>query len=234
MGYSGIRRQRTFSKRLKGRDNPIGWFTAEVLDRFTSKSLWLNQQAIKHIKDKSNVILYLVNASEPPESLPYVQAEMQILNWISKPVIVLLNQIGEIKPQDEEQKEVQVWKDFLSSHSLIKAVLPLDAFARCWVQEYELWNQIKNSLTDKERPTFESLQQTWIRGRQAIYASSVDARPVISQSWAEIKKFWNPKALLKDSNLLAALWVLLKMIFMVQWKMPRLLYPPEPQTNFSV
>lgn len=163
------------AKRLKGRDNPIGWFTAEILDRFTSKSLWLNQQAIKHIKDKSNVILYLVNASEPPESLPYVQAEMQILNWINKPVIVLLNQMGEIKPQDEEQKEVQVWKDFLSNHSLIKAVLPLDAFARCWVQEYELWNQIKNTLTDKERPTFESLQQTWIRGRQAIYASSVDA-----------------------------------------------------------
>ena len=100
------------AKRLAGRSNPIGWFTSEVWDRLTDRTLWLNQQALKHIKDISNVILYLVNASESPDSVPYVKAEMEILTWIDKPVIVLLNQMGEILPREEENKEVQLWKDF--------------------------------------------------------------------------------------------------------------------------
>ena len=79
------------AERLKARSNPIGWFTSEIWDRLTDKSLWLNQQAIKHVRDKSLVILYLVNASESPEAVPYVKAEMDILAWVNKPVIVLLN-----------------------------------------------------------------------------------------------------------------------------------------------
>lgn len=75
------------AKRLKARSNPIGWFTSEIWDRLTDKSLWLNQQAIKHVRDKSLVILYLVNASESPEAVPYVKAEMDILAWVNKPVI---------------------------------------------------------------------------------------------------------------------------------------------------
>ena len=163
------------AKRLEGRSNPIGWFTSEIWDRFTSKSLWLNQQALKHIRDKSNIILYLVNASEPPQSIPYVKSEMQILNWIQKPVIVLLNQMGEIHSVDEEAEEVKLWQEFLKDYPLVKSVLPLDAFARCWVQEYELWNQIEQALSDKERPTFASLHNTWIRNRQTVYASSIEA-----------------------------------------------------------
>ena len=81
------------AERLKARSNPIGWFTSEIWDRLTDKSLWLNQQAIKHVRDKSLVILYLVNASESPEAVPYVKAEMDILAWVNKPVIVLLNHI---------------------------------------------------------------------------------------------------------------------------------------------
>jgi hypothetical protein len=163
------------AKRLQSRSNPIGWFTGEVWDRFADKSLWLNQQALKHIREKSNIILYLINASEPPESLPYVKSEMEILGWIKKPVIVLLNQMGKVRPAEEEEKEVQLWRDFLAGYPLVKAVLPLDAFARCWVQEFELWKQIEGVLTEAEKPAFHSLHKTWLRGKQAVYASSVEA-----------------------------------------------------------
>ena len=96
------------AERLKARSNPIGWFTSEIWDRLTDKSLWLNQQAIKHVRDKSLVILYLVNASESPEAVPYVKAEMDILAWVNKPVIVLLNQMGEARPPEEEKAEVEL------------------------------------------------------------------------------------------------------------------------------
>lgn len=163
------------AKRLAGRSNPIGWFTSEVWDRLTDRTLWLNQQALKHIKDISNVILYLVNASESPDSVPYVKAEMEILTWIDKPVIVLLNQMGEILPREEENKEVQLWKDFLSNYKFIVAVLPLDAFARCWAQEYELWDEIGKALPPEQQAAFTSLKATWVRQKQALYSSSMDA-----------------------------------------------------------
>ncbi len=163
------------AKRLEGRSNPIGWFTSEVWDRLTDKTLWLNQQAVRHVKDQSNIILYLVNASEPPEAVSYVKAEMNILSWIDKPVIVLLNQIGEIRPRDEENKEILAWQDYLKDYNFVSAVLPLDAFARCWVQEYQLWDEIEKALGESEKPIFASLKSTWRRQKQAIYASSVEA-----------------------------------------------------------
>ena len=77
------------AKRLAGRSNPVGWFLSEVWDRMANKTQWLNQRALKHVKDVSSVVLYLVNATELPETAPYLRAEMHILEWILKPVIVL-------------------------------------------------------------------------------------------------------------------------------------------------
>ena len=56
------------AKRLEGRANPVGWFLSEVWDRMSNKALWLNQRALKHVRDTSSVVLYLVNASESPQA----------------------------------------------------------------------------------------------------------------------------------------------------------------------
>ena len=184
------------AERLKARSNPIGWFTSEIWDRLTDKSLWLNQQAIKHVRDKSLVILYLVNASESPEAVPYVKAEMDILTWVNKPVIVLLNQMGEARPPEQEKAEVELWRDYLKPYSFVKAVLPMDAFARCWVQEYELWKEIESCLTDADKPTFASLHATWIRQKQALYSSSLEAMA------AYMVKVANDKEVLASQSLI--------------------------------
>ena len=44
------------AKRLEGRANPVGWFLSEVWDRMANKSLWLNQKALKHVKETSSVV----------------------------------------------------------------------------------------------------------------------------------------------------------------------------------
>lgn len=184
------------AERLKARKNPIGWFTSEIWDRLTAKSLWLNQQAIKHVRDISHVILYLVNASESPEAVPYVKSEMEILAWINKPVIILLNQMGEVRPPEEEKSEVQLWRDYLKNYPFVKAVLPMDAFARCWVQEYELWKEIETCLSDSEKPAFTSLHSTWIRQKQALYSSSLEAMA------AYMVKVSNDKEVLASQSLI--------------------------------
>lgn len=163
------------AKRLDGRANPVGWFLSEVWDRLANKSLWLNQKAIKHVKETSNVVLYLVNATELPDTAPYVNAEMRILSWIGKPVIVLLNQMGEPKTPEAEQADVDRWKNAMSNYSIVSSVLPMDAFARCWVQEYALFDAIEKALPEELKVTMNSLQEVWSRQRRTAYNSSIQA-----------------------------------------------------------
>lgn len=163
------------AKRLEGRSNPVGWFLAEVWDRVANKTQWLNQKAIKHVREISNVVLYLVNATELPDTAPYVSAEMKILEWIGKPVIVLLNQIGEPKSPEAEEAEVDRWKNAMSSYPIVSDVLPMDAFARCWVQEFVLFDAIGKALPEELQSTFEGLREVWSRQRRAAYNASIQA-----------------------------------------------------------
>lgn len=163
------------AKRLEGRSNPVGWFLAEVWDRVANKTQWLNQKAIQHVREISNVVLYLVNATELPDTAPYVTAEMRILEWIGKPVIVLLNQMGEPKPPEAEQSDVDRWKNAMVSYPIVCDVLPMDAFARCWVQEFVLFDAIGKALPDVLQSTYEGLREVWSRQRRAAYNASVQA-----------------------------------------------------------
>ena len=161
--------------RLEGRSNPIGWFLSEVWDRVSNKASWLNQRALKHVRDTSSVVLYLVNASESPKACAYIAAEMKILAWINKPVIVLLNQMGKPREKEVEEAELKQWEEYMADFPLVKKVLPMDAFARCWVQEFALFDAIGEVLTEEQKVTFESLREAWSRQRRAIYSSSVQA-----------------------------------------------------------
>lgn len=163
------------AKRLEGRKNPVGWFLSEVWDRFTNKAQWLNQKALKHVRDTSSIVLYLVNAAELPDEAPYVKAEMSILAWVKKPVIVLLNQMGKPRPAKEEALDVARWNEAMRGYPIVSKVLPMDAFARCWVQEFTLLDAIGNALPEEQKAAFESLRETWSRQRRAAYAASLEA-----------------------------------------------------------
>lgn len=173
------------AKRLEGRANPVGWFLSEVWDRVANKSLWLNQKALKHVKETSSVVLYLVNATELPDSAPYVTAEMRILEWIGKPVIVLLNQMGEPKSPEAEQADVDRWTNAMASYPIVKSVLPMDAFARCWVQEFALFDAIAKALPDELQATFDALRDVWTRRRRAAYNASIQAMAHYLEKLAE-------------------------------------------------
>ncbi len=163
------------AKRLEGRANPVGWFLSEVWDRFTNKAFWLDQRAVRHIRDTASIVLYLVNVEEVPARSPYVPAEMKILSWIGKPVIVLLNQMGPPREAKLEAAEINVWRQSLAPYDFVKDVLPMDAFARCWVQESALFDAIGRALPTELQAAFSELRTVWLRGRRAIYSNSVEA-----------------------------------------------------------
>jgi hypothetical protein len=147
-------------KRLRRERNALLWFFSQTWDRITDKPLWCSQQALKNAREEADVVLYLVNAGEPPESAAHIQPEMEILGWLGKPVLVLLNQTGIEGPSPEE---IEHWRSFLADQAVVRAVLPLDAFARCWVQETVLMDTIAPLLREEKHAAFEELRQAWHR-----------------------------------------------------------------------
>jgi len=148
-------------KRLGMADNPIGWFLREVLDRYRDRPFWLSQQALRTARDAADVVLYLVNSSENPGDAGYLTAEMKILEWLGKPVVLLLNQMGPPRPAQQEQAELVRWSRHLESFSVVRKVLALDAFARCWVHERVFYEAIGQLVDPPKAAGYARLLAAW-------------------------------------------------------------------------
>ena len=163
------------AKRLAQQGNPIGWFLTQVWDRFRDRTFWLTQKAVVNVRDEADVVLYLVNAAEEPGDAGYLAPELAVLEWIGKPVIVLLNQTGPPRPHEEEAADGARWRQALGNRGFVHAVLALDAFARCWVQEIELLRSVGASLRDEKREGYARLVAAWQARRQAQFEQSMAA-----------------------------------------------------------
>lgn len=148
-------------RRLALSGNPIGWFLREVFDRYRDRSFWLSQHALRTAKDAADVVLYLVNSSETPKDAGYLPAEMKILEWLDKPVVVLLNQLGPPRPAAEEQAEQARWKQHLGQYPIVREVLALDAFARCWVHERVFYEAVAKLVEADKQAAYARLLAVW-------------------------------------------------------------------------
>ncbi|MCW5783758.1 MAG: GTPase domain-containing protein [Nitrospirales bacterium] len=158
--------------RLQGLTNPIGWVVSQVWDRLADKPFWCSQQAIRNVRDEADVVLYLVNATEDPSMAGYLQPELELLTWLNKPVIVLVNQTGLIDPQQQRQLE-SLWKQHWINQRVITDVMSLDAFTRCWVQEGVLWDHVTQVLPSEKRHTMQKLGKAWYATHRQIFDSSM-------------------------------------------------------------
>ena len=150
-------------RRMQQSGNPLGWFLSQVWDRWRDRPFWASQQALRHVAETTDVVLYLVSAAEEPQAAAYVASEMALLRWVGKPVIVLLNQLGMPREHALEQAEVQRWREHLAPFEPVAQVLPLDAFARCWVQEGVLLQAIEQCLQGEQRALMQRLGAAWQR-----------------------------------------------------------------------
>ena len=172
------------ARRLRQQSNPVGWFLSQVWDRFQDRAFFLSQQVVRNVRDQADVVLYLVNASEAPWDAGYLASELDILEWTGKPVIVLVNQTGRPRPRDEEQAEEASWRAALGPRPVIRAVMTLDAFARCWVQEIALLDLIGDMLPEARRASYRRLVDAWRARRltQFDQAMSALAAPIAAAS----------------------------------------------------
>jgi hypothetical protein len=161
-------------RRLAMSGNPIGWFLREVIDRYRDRPLWLSQQAMRTAREHADIVLYLVNSAESPQDAGYLAPEMQILEWLGKPVMVLLNQLGPPGPQSGEQEELGRWTRYLDQYPVVRCVLPLDAFARCWVHERVFYEAAGPLLPAHKQPGYTRLLKVWETRNQHRFAASMD------------------------------------------------------------
>jgi hypothetical protein len=161
------------ARRLRQRGEPLGWFLSEVWDRWRDHAFWASQQALRHVQAESDVVLYLVNAAESPQAAGYVAPEMDLLAWVGKPVLVLLNQLGAPRAAAQEAAEVEAWRTHLAHWPLVQAVLPLDAFARCWVHEATLLQAVQAVLEGERAEAMARLAAAWRQRRQQVFDESM-------------------------------------------------------------
>ncbi|MFC5860626.1 DUF3482 domain-containing protein [Agromyces flavus] len=163
------------ARRLRQDRNPIGWFLSQVWDRYQDRALWLSQLAVRNVAEQADVVLYLVNAAEAPADAGYLAPELEVLEWIGKPVLVLLNQTGPPRDRAAEEADEARWRAALADAPHVRGVLTLDAFARCWVQEFTLFRAIRPLVADDDRAAFARLTDEWRERRMDQFDLAMDA-----------------------------------------------------------
>ncbi|MCL4837542.1 MAG: GTPase domain-containing protein [Thermoanaerobaculia bacterium] len=159
---------------LRAQERPLGWLWAQVWDRFRDRGLWASQQAARHVQERSDAVLYLVNATEEPGALGYVRHELDLLAWIGRPVLLLLNQTGAGEGA-ELARLATAWERFAAPWPIVGGVLPLDAFTRCWVEETVLFARLAPLLAPEKRAAMAELARAWDAAGWARFREAVGA-----------------------------------------------------------
>ena len=163
-------------QRLAQQGNPLGWFLSNVWDRWRDKPFWMSQRAMQAARENADVILYVVNAAEEPQDTGYLDAELRILQWLEKPVLVLINQLGAGHTAAQEAHDVMRWKQaMLPYRSFVKDTLALDAFSRSWRHEQALFHSITAALSADKQAAWQDIVQTWQARNQQRIAQSAQA-----------------------------------------------------------
>jgi hypothetical protein len=199
-------------RRLAMAGNPIGWFLREVFDRYRDRTFWLSQNALRTARDAADVVLYLVNSAEHPRDAGYLPAEMKILEWLDKPVVVLLNQMGPPRPAADELAEQALWKQHLAQYPIVRDVLALDAFARCWVHERVFYEAVGKVLDPASQEGYARLFAAWEANNadrfaramditaQLLLAAAQDSEPVADEQKSLLRSAMNAVGLRKGAE----------------------------------
>ena len=159
-------------RRLKREGSPVGWFLHQVWDKHRDRPLWCSQEALRNVREDADVVLYLVNAGESPEDAGYVPLELEILDWIGRPTLVVLNQTG--GTEEASRKLTAEWEAYLADQRVVRGVLALDAFTRSWLQEDALFERLVPLFPADRRDAMASLAAAWSARNRAIFEQTTE------------------------------------------------------------
>jgi hypothetical protein len=171
------------AQRLRQPRRWLAWGVRELWDRAFNHKLWQGQRLAIDLRARADVILYPVNLQERPFEAVYVAPEMEVLAWVGKPVVAVLNHGG--VPHDagngaagESERmaaRVAEWRTHLSHFAVIQDVAQLDAYTRCWVQELSLFQRIGQVLPEEAQSGYLRLATALGQSYMERLDASVDA-----------------------------------------------------------
>jgi hypothetical protein len=157
--------------RLRHERDAIGWLLHQVWDRVLDRALWCSQEAVRNVRNEADVVLYLVNATEDPGAAGYMTHELELLSWMNRPVLVVLNQIG----VEDTSRTLDSWQRHLASFAVVRGVLALDAFSRAWVEESLVLERVVGLLDGQKRTAMIGLLRAWNDRNLRVFDASIDA-----------------------------------------------------------
>jgi len=161
-------------RELRDEADPVATLLSRTWDPVAEAGLHCSQLAARNIAEEADVVLYLVNAGEWPEEAGYVAGEMELLGWIGRPVLALLNQVGPLREDAGDAPELVRWREHLASYPCVKGMLSLDAFARCWVQEGVLFERVHSILPEDRKDLCAALLQAWRDEQLGVFRESME------------------------------------------------------------
>lgn len=151
-------------RRLRDQAKPIAWLMREVWDRTTNTPWYDAQTAARNAKEEAHVVLYLVDGRlDPAQTAAYAASEMELLQWIDCPVVLVVNQTGPY---------ASAWRSFAHQWPIIKDCLSLDAHTRCWVQEAILMMRLAQAVRTEQRDAMTRLGEAWIGQLLSVHHQS--------------------------------------------------------------
>ncbi|TDM08136.1 MAG: DUF3482 domain-containing protein [Ideonella sp. MAG2] len=163
------------AQRLRRRSAWLRWLRRECWDRWRTPALWRAQRLAHTLRTQADVVLYPVSLLESPNDAVYVAPEMEVLRWVGKPVVVILNQGGALSDEAQRDHRVQQWRSALAAHAEVRTVIDLDAFSRCWLQELTLFDEIGRVLPEADQLGYQGLAQQVQQAHLVRFEASVAA-----------------------------------------------------------
>jgi hypothetical protein len=110
------------------------------------------EPALETAREEGDVVLHVVGDASD------LAAAGALLQWLGKPVLLLVNGSGAEAPAPELLAQCQA---LVKDAGAVAAVLPFDSFARCWVQEPVLLEAVGRCLPQYQAAGFARLVQAW-------------------------------------------------------------------------
>lgn len=158
-------------KRLQAEKGAWGWLMHEVIDRVFNRGLFCSFEAAKHVRHQAEVVLYLVNVQEHPNDAGYISSELKLLDLIGKPVVMILNQVGDQELADAAERKAleTLWYEHFSQFKCLKSVMVLDAFTRTWYQELRLIDMLKPLVDESSQSALDRLARAHLEQQSRIF-----------------------------------------------------------------
>ena len=182
------------AQRLRQPRRWLAWVVRELWDRTFNRKLWQCQRLVLDLRARASVILYPVNLQERPFEAVYVAPELQVLAWVGKPVLVILNQGGGLQQPAAQAERATEWRQHLAGFAAVRGVASLDAYTRCWVQELALFGQIGQVLPQDSRAGYlklaGALGQSYVDRLDASVAAIADYLLRMARDRVELETRW--------------------------------------------